>query len=273
MTIVEAIILGAIQGLTEFLPVSSSGHLVMGRELMGIRGDGDISFEMVLHAGTLLAVFVVMGRELLMPIRGAAGLFRPGAWKSTWRTSYEFRLCVMIAAATIPAGLVGLLLKRRIEVAFSDPTLTAKLFLVTAALLFVAAWIQKRRPAAAPGLSTRQAVLIGLAQAGAVFPGISRSGSTISAALASGVEAGTAGSFSFYLSVPVILGAILLEIPKIAASPEPIANLLIGFVVSFATGVLAFKWLLSMLRSGRIWYFGIYLIVVSLSYLFLFRRD
>jgi undecaprenyl-diphosphatase len=284
MTLVDAVVLGAIQGLTEFLPVSSSGHLVMGREFLGLRGDGDISFEMILHAGTLLSVFVVMARELRGLTVASKKLFTPSSWREAFGADADFRMLVYIVIGTVPAAIAGLLLRKEVERTFGDPRFTAKMFLVTAGLLFVAAYCQRRaarleaatgpeRKADSGGLTLLRSLIVGVAQACAIFPGISRSGSTISAALASGVNGKTAGTYSFYLSIPVIVGAILLELPKIVANGESFAVLATGFLTAFVTGVAAFRWLLVMLRSGRIWYFGLYLVAAGLSYLFLFHRS
>ncbi len=236
MSELEALILGVLQGATEFLPVSSSGHLVMGQELLGLSVPG-IAFEVVLHVATLLSVFVVYRGRILELGTGALVKNDRGAW----------RYLGLLALATLPAAIVGLGFRDRVEALFEEPAAVGVALLVTGALLFSTRWALRRPAAADVGVGA--ALLIGIAQSVALAPGISRSGSTVAMALWLGVRPVEAAAFSFLLSIPAIGGAALLQAPDLAASATGTAPLAIGFAFAALTGVLAIRLFVRMLEN------------------------
>lgn len=256
-----ALVLGALQGATEFLPVSSSGHLALGQAFFGVDPEaGGHRFSIVAHVGTLLAVVWMYRRDVLelamVPLRPLT----PSPARQT---------LLMMVLATLPLGLV---LVPGVEDAIlaveSDPRLVGGCLLLTAAILFVAF----RRPSEAgsdeidpPPPSPGVALTVGVAQLLAVLPGVSRSGSTIAAGLGLGLSRSAAARFSFLISIPAILGATVLEIAKLgeeAAAIDPMPYV-VGFVVSFVVGLACLRLLLLLVRSGRIGGFVIYLVVVG----------
>ncbi|MCH9687035.1 MAG: undecaprenyl-diphosphate phosphatase [Deltaproteobacteria bacterium] len=254
--------LGAIQGATEFLPVSSSGHLALGQALFGIDPEaGGHRFSIVAHGGTLLAVLWMYRRDVIelaqVPLRPLT--------PSPART-----MLLMMILATLPLGLVLLPgIEDAIVTVESHPRLVGVCLLVTAAIL----WFAFSRPSEAgrddesEPPPPRSAVMVGLAQLCAVLPGISRSGSTIAAGLALGLSRSAAARFSFLISIPAILGAIVLEVAKLgeeAGTIDPVPYI-VGFVISFVVGLACLRLLLRLVSSGRIGGFVIYLAVVGLA--------
>ena len=241
----EALLLGIVQGLSEFLPVSSSGHLVLGQALLGVQ-PGDLVFEVIVHFGTLLAVLTALwGR-----IRGlATGCVRrdPASW----------RMVVLLLVGTIPAGAIGFFFEDYLALAFQSPAAAAGCLVATGIVLWSTRFVTGRRGEIGFG----DALLIGLAQALAILPGISRSGMTICAGLWRGVDGREAASFSFLLSIPVILGATALKAAALIADPPDwnvVAPLLIGLVAAFVSGAVAIRWLFALLRGGRLDRFSYY---------------
>jgi undecaprenyl-diphosphatase len=238
MTLLGAILMAALQGLTEFLPVSSSGHLALFGMLLKVPR-GDIAFEVVVHLGTVIAVLLVYGKDLVSLLTGCLG-----------RDRESLRMLGLLALASVPAGAVGYFLGDAVERAFGSPLLVSSMLLVTGTVLYLTRFAG---PATRPSPGTAGAFLIGLAQACAVLPGISRSGATISTGLFRGVEQSGAARFSFLLSVPAIIGAGLLKARAIGGiDPGPA---IAGLLVSAAVGLLALRVLLRFLRSGR---FGVF---------------
>jgi len=236
----QAAWLAAVQGLTEFLPVSSSGHLVILQGLMDVPRQG-IAFEVVVHLGTLLAVLVVYGRDLLRILVGALR-----------RDRKSLRMIGLLAIGSVPAGAAGVLLGDSVRELFDSPLLASFMLLVTGTVLFTTRWARRDG-----GPGPLSAIVIGLSQALALLPGISRSGSTISTGLFFGLDREEAARFSFLLSVPAIAGAGLLELPGMSASDME-THLLVGFVVSALTGYSALRLLLRFVRHGKLhafcWY-------------------
>ncbi len=257
----QALVFGLLQGMTEFLPVSSSGHLVVLKVLFGLREVPRL-FDVVLHVATLLVVFVVFRRKIL-ELLGAILRFVRGRRRPEDAPLLAF--VRVIITATVFTGVIGLLIKD--SGAENHPRLVSALFIVTAVLLVAAG----RRSAGAggrPGL--KEAVIVGIAQGVGVLPGISRSGITISAALLAGMDRREAGEFSFLLAIPAILGAFILTLKdagELAAvvAPGPLAA---GFIAAFAAGYAALRILLGLVRGGRLGWFALYLVPLGLWGLF-----
>jgi undecaprenyl-diphosphatase len=241
MSLMESVALAAIQGLTEFLPVSSSGHLALASAFMNIPA-GSMAFEIVLHLGTLVAVLLVYAKDLLSI---ALGVFR-GQRESR-------HMVLILVVASVPAGIVGVFLSDGIGAVFGMPLLVSLLMLLTGTVLFLTRFSPPGR--GEPGI--RGGVFIGFFQALAVLPGVSRSGLTISAGLFRGVGRAEAARFSFLLSIPAILGAAVLELPK-AEWNTPIGVLLAGFAVSALVGYGALRVLLRFVQAGALHRFSWY---------------
>lgn len=241
MNLLESVALAAIQGLTEFLPVSSSGHLALASEFMNIPA-GSMAFEVVLHLGTLVAVLLIYGRDLSSIAVGVVRGRREGMLTA-----------LSLLLASVPAGIVGVFLSDRIEAVFGMPLVVSLLMLLTGTVLFLTRFSPPGR--GEPGI--RRGIFIGFFQALAVLPGVSRSGLTISAGLFRGVDRAEAARFSFLLSVPAILGAAVLELPK-AEWNTPVGVLVAGFAVSALVGYGALKLLLRFVGAGALhrfcWY-------------------
>jgi len=265
---VEAIILGVVQGLTEFLPVSSSGHLVLAKHLMGVTSpaaETGVLWEVVLHVGTLLAVIVVLRREVWLVLTGFfRGLVacRTGFLQAA-RKERGFALALVILLGSIPAGIVGVGFEDFIERLFASPYVSAGALLVTGTFLFATRYARRTRTNGHVGWL--DALLIGLAQATAICPGISRSGATISAGLFRGVDRAEAARFSFLLFIPAIAGAAVLELRKVGRLPAgTIAPLLLGGAVSAIVGLLALVALIRVVKAGKLHYFSYYCWAVGL---------
>ncbi len=257
MSILDAVILGLVQGLTEFLPVSSSGHLVMAQQILGVHEPG-VFLEVVLHVGTLLSVIIVYRAKLWELV---VGLF-------TGR-GRDLRYIALLALATLPAAVVGVLLESSIESAFDAPAFAGAMLLVTGVVLWTTRFVEKDRPGGTTEPGWLLALLIGCAQAFAILPGISRSGSTITAGLWGGMLGAAAAEFSFLMSIPAIAGAAVLQVGDVRADIGVIGAvpLAVGFLTSLIAGVVAIKFLVWMLRRQEFHRFAYYLWAVGLAYL------
>ena len=257
MSLIEAIILGILQGLTEFLPVSSSGHLVLGQELLDIHIEG-IAFEVFVHFGTLLSVLVIYRRDLLAMLTSLprfAG--NTGRIRQFYSEDRDFRWLLYIIIGSIPAGVIGLGMGAAIETAFNDAHTVAWMLMVTGTMLL----LTRFGKSAQQDMSLLVAVLVGVAQALAIMPGISRSGATISVALFLGIARDESARFSFLLAIPVILGATLLKLIELLQDlpqASQLLNLFAGTLVAFITGYIAIKLLLMFIRRGKLDYFAWY---------------
>lgn len=256
MNYFDATILGIVQGLTEFLPVSSSAHLVLAQEILHVNQPG-VALEILVHLGTLLAVlayykstFIDLTQSLWTPSR-----------------SDDRRTVLYLVLASIPAAVLGLALKPLFEEAFDSPVMTSVFLFVTGAILIVSRFLRKgTRPV---GLKT--AIVMGFGQAVAILPGISRSGSTIVSGMATGAESSGVAKFSFLMSVPVIIGATILELDHLAEIPPALFwQYAVAFVVSFATGLLAIHSLLTVIRRGKFYWFAWYCFAAGALGLYLF---
>ena len=246
MSLLEGFLLGILQGLTEFLPVSSSGHLVIFQDFFGIRLPG-ITFEAMVHFGTLLSVFWVFGGDMLRIVRCAPH-------KKT-----ERRFLLMLMLGTVPTGLMGLLFRDFFKIFFESTLTVGFMLLLTGAILYSLQYLWpgvKDEATIKPG----DALFIGFVQGLAIMPGISRSGSTIAAALWSGLDRETAVRFSFLVSVPVILGVTLLEIITLQETGfnRLTGGVLAGTLAAFLTGIFAIKVFVRLLQAGRFRYFAYY---------------
>lgn len=256
MNTLEAIVLGVLQGATEFLPVSSSGHLVMGQELMGLSVPG-ITFEVVVHLATLISVVVVY-RERLRELARGAFVERDGdAWKYVG----------LLAAATVPVAVVGLALGEQVEELFHRPATVGFALLFTGGVLISTRWALRR--SLSPSFGLRVALLVGLVQCLALVPGVSRSGITVVTALWLGVAPAQAAAFSFLMSIPAIGGAAVLEVPELSLAGSTLgpAPLTVAFVAAALTGVLAIRLFIRMLANRSFPAFAWYCWAVGLSFL------
>ncbi len=243
MTVIEAIFMGVLQGLTEFLPISSSGHLVIGQALLGIHIPGK-AIEVVVHVGTLFSILVVFWNDWLQLVK-------------TLRTQSSRNYFLFILIGTIPAAVVGILFEDALNQLFENVFSVGFALLVTGGILLVTKWMSEGEKA----VSLRRAILIGMAQAMAIIPGISRSGATISTGLALGLKPEEAARFSFLLAVPAIGGAALLTGLENVQDPTGSLSGIVLFsalVSSFLVGAFALRWLLKLISTGRLYWFSIY---------------
>jgi len=246
-------LLALIQGITEFLPVSSSGHLVIAQRWFGWTKD-NVLLDAVLHLGTAVAIIIIYRKDI-------QALFEGVFSKDRAQRRPSLKYVALILIATVPAGIAGVAFKRFFERMFLNAEAAGALFFVTAAFLF-ASGLRKRPPFA---LNLPKAFVIGLAQALAILPGVSRSGTTISTALLLGTDRREAGRFSFLLGLPVIVGAALLELKDAAGASISPGLLAAAFGLSMFTGVIALKLLLRFIEHGRLHYFGYYLVALGLA--------
>lgn len=250
MGILHSIFLGVVQGLTEFLPVSSSGHLVFFQSLMGLK-EPPIFFDIMLHLGTLLAVVIYFWTDILKIIEGIISILRK---KEENREGAKLFLWIILAS--IPTGLMGILFKDWFESFFSKPKLVGGMLLITGLILWLTRFTKKEgKPLKRMG--GVDAILIGIAQGLAILPGISRSGATISTGLFCGLDRELSGKFSFLLSIPAILGATLLEYKKLDIT-SGLGTVLIGTSVAFGVGILALTFLMKIIKMGKIFNFSYY---------------
>ncbi|MDE0470480.1 MAG: undecaprenyl-diphosphate phosphatase [Ekhidna sp.] len=255
MTWIEALILGLIQGLTEFLPVSSSGHLEIGSVLFGVETDGNLLFAVVVHLATVLSTIVVF--------RGDISIILQEISKLQWNESTRF--VVLILVSMMPVLIIGLLFKDEIVPFFSgNLLLVGSMLLITSLLLFFA----HRKKGGTKAVDLVSSLIIGIAQAFAVMPGISRSGATISTALMMGVERSKAAKFSFLMVLLPIMGASILQFKDYAETPSihkiAVLPLVVGFITSFISGFAACRWMTRIVRKGKLSYFALYCLIVGL---------
>ena len=256
---IKILVLGVVQGLTEFFPVSSSGHLVLGEKLLGITSEG-AALEIALHLATAVAIIVGLRRDIRRLLAaffgGLFGKVLRGRPREAW-TDAHFRMSVLILLGSVPAGLVGILFDDRIEAQFSNVLLVGITLLVTGALLLSTRFA---RPEADAALGPGRALIIGVAQAFAILPGISRSGTTISAAVWTGIDRDQAARFSFLLFLPAGLGAALLKLPGAFEAGMEVSTgaLAIGFVAAGLVSYVALFTLLRIVRRGGLFWFAPY---------------
>jgi undecaprenyl-diphosphatase len=253
MSWIEALILGLVQGLTEFLPVSSSGHLELGKVFLNIEAKENLTFSILVHAATVMSIIVVFFKDLRFLISEVI--------KFQWNESMVYS--VKIAVSMIPIVIVGIFLKSEVESVYTGKIVfVGIMLLITASLLLLTYFAKSRNK----DVTFRDAFIIGIAQAVAVLPGISRSGATIATGLFLGVRKDLVTRFSFLMVLIPIIGATLLDLLK-TDSPEEIAigfiPLLIGFAAAFISGLFACRVMLNIVRKGKLIYFAIYCILAA----------
>ena len=249
MTIFEAALLGIIQGLTEFLPISSSGHLVIGQKVLGISVAGNV-FEIVVHLGTLVSVFIVFWKDIWQLI-------------TSLKSAPTQKYISAIIVGTLPAVIIGFLFRDVISEAFENIKVVAVTLMITGLILLTTKFINTKLK----DISVGRGLLIGIAQGMAIIPGISRSGMTISLGMYLGIAPDKAAKFSFLLGIPAIFGAGLLTGLDLMESSEPtlaLSVLIVGFVSSLLVGWISLKWLLGLIKSGKFHWFGVYCLLIGL---------
>lgn len=259
MTIWESFVLGIIQGLTEFLPVSSSGHLELAKVIFGteIAGDENLMFTVSVHAATALSTVVVFRKEIKDIIQG---LF-------AFKNNSSFHFSIKIILSMVPAVGVGLFFKDFLSRLFQGNTLlVGSMLLVTSALLY----FSEQSKGTEKKITTPKAILIGLAQAIAILPGISRSGATIATALLLKIDRTEAARFSFLMVVPLILGSMVKSIFEGDLSQENVelTPIIVGFLAAFFSGYFACTWMIALVRKSKLSYFALYCLVIGLIALF-----
>lgn len=247
----QALVLGIIQGLTEYLPVSSSGHLAISSYLFGIDGEENLAFTVLVHVATVMSTFVVLWKEIDWILKG---LFK-------FKMNDETKYFLNIVVSMIPIGIVGVFFKDTVEEIFGSGLLIVGCCLLLTAVLLTFSYYAK--PRQRENISMKDAFIIGLAQACAVLPGLSRSGSTIATGLLLGNKKEKLAQFSFLMVIPPILGEALLDVLKAAKGEEAFGDisvlpLVVGFIAAFVSGCLACKWMINIVKKGKLIYFGIY---------------
>lgn len=253
MTHIDAAILGLVQGLTEFLPVSSSGHLVLAQHMLGLGGVENLTMDLLLHVATLAAVVISFRSDLIRLVVGIAS------------DAGQRRLALLLVAAMIPTGIIGLSIKPFITGAFERPAVVGALLIATGALLYVAPRL--RRPSGSlSDLRLPQALWIGLAQGIAVLPGVSRSGTTICVGMLGGMSGEAAARFSFLLAALAISAAMVLNIPGATSLAEThLSTVAVGMIVAFVSGMLSIRLLMRVARRGRFDGFAYYCWAVGVA--------
>ena len=263
----EALILGLLQGLTEYLPVSSSGHLAIGSHILGIEAEENLMFTVAVHVATVLSTLVVLGGEIFRLVRGTFGPFNAGA-SGLARLNADQRYMLNILVSMIPIFVVGIFFKDAVESIFGQGLLVVGCCLLVTAGLLAYSYLSK--PRQKENISLLDAFIIGIAQAVAVLPGLSRSGSTIATGLILGNNKAHMAQFSFLMVIPPILGEALLDTIKAAKEGFSAAfgdlsvmALVVGFVAAFVSGIAACKWMIGIVRRGKLIYFAYYCVAVG----------
>ncbi len=247
----EALILGLVQGLTEYLPVSSSGHLAIGSHLFGLEGAENLAFTVLVHVATVMSTLVILWSEIDWIVRG---LFK-------CELNAETKYALNIVVSMVPIGIVGVFFKYKVEEIFGSGLLVVGCMLLVTAVLLTFSYYAK--PRQKEHIGWRDALIIGLAQACAVMPGLSRSGSTIATGLLLGNKKENLAQFSFLMVIPPILGEALLDVMKAVKGEDTFGGidtlpLVVGFVAAFLSGCVACRWMIDIVKKGKLVYFGIY---------------
>ena len=257
MSALEAFLLGMLQGLTEFLPVSSSGHIELGAHYLGIDSADNLLFTVLVHGATVLSTLIVFRKDIAQLLKGVL----------KWQYNEETRFVLYILVSMIPVGIVGVFYKDEVEALFTGKVLfVASMLMVTGFLLLATHYIKAQTQSGE--LNYLKAFIIGLAQALAVLPGISRSGATIATGLLTGVRKEQATRFAFLMVIIPILGASLLEVIKIIENPAvtgsiPVSSLVVGFISALVFGILACRWMINIVQKGNLKYFAFYCFAIA----------
>lgn len=247
----QALVLGIVQGLTEYLPVSSSGHLAISSNLFGIEGEENLAFTVLVHVATVCSTLVVLWKEIDWILKG---LFK-------FEMNAETKYFLNIVVSMIPIGIVGVFFKDAVEEVFGSGLLIVGCMLLLTATLLIFSYFAK--PRQREHISMKDAFIIGLAQACAVMPGLSRSGSTIATGLMLGNKKESLAQFSFLMVIPPILGEALLDVLKMVKGDDAFGDisalpLVVGFVAAFVSGCVACKWMINIVKKGKLVWFGVY---------------
>lgn len=258
MNWIEALLLGILQGLTEFLPVSSSGHLELGKAFLGIDAENSLLFTVIVHGATVLSTIMVFREDILRLILGAL--------KFQWNE--ETKMVSLLLWSMLPVLIVGIFFKDEVEALFTGRIhFVGAMLLLTALMLFAGSISPDRQKK----IGFISALIIGFAQAVAVIPGISRSGSTIATGMMLGIDRSRLARFSFLMVLLPIIGANILDIKDSIGGPElsgELFPLIIGFLAAFITGLLACKWMIQLVQKGKLYYFALYCLLLGLSAIF-----
>jgi len=270
MDLLQAILLGILQGITEFLPVSSSGHLALARALVGRELVPGITFEIVVHFGSFCSIAFYFRERLIAILKDLFRSLTPAGIKAGRLTSDgNTRYSFIILLSMIPAMLVGFTLKDQVEEIFINPVIVSAMLLVTGTLLFATRFVKHPQNE----VDVKKGLIMGVAQAFAILPGISRAGSTISIGLFSGVKRESVADFSFLMVLPVLAGAMLLELVEIAQNGieyGAVMALIGGFIASFTSGYLSLKYLIILLKKDKFYLFSFYCWAVGIAGLIYF---
>lgn len=266
MSWLEALILGIVQGLTEFLPVSSSGHLTILSNLFGLEGESNLTMIVVLHVATVLSTLFVLWKEVVWIFKD---LFTKQSWKSYSGLNDGTKYAINILISMIPVGIVGFFFKDTVEEIFGSGMLIVGIMLLVTASLLAFSYFAK--PRQRENISGWHAFLIGIGQAVAVMPGLSRSGTTIATGLLLGNKKEKIAQFSFLMVIPPVLGEALLDVKDVVevgfseamGGISPIA-LIVGFLAAFITGAIACKWMINVVKKGKLIWFAVYCLIVGL---------
>ena len=265
MDIIQAIIIGLVQGLTEFLPVSSSAHLIFAQQALGV-ADVGLAFDVLLHVGTLVAVIVYFFNDIVNMIKGfllSLVDLKDGNFMGELKKDPYKKLAWLTILATIPIGIVGVLFNDIVESMFQGLTVPAFLLLITGCLLYVSQRMNSGR-IDVRNITLKEALIMGCGQALAILPGLSRSGTTIAAGLFAGLDKEFAAKFSFILSIPAILGAAVFQLKDLSGGSVEIGACIAGFIVAAISGYLAISFLLKIVREKSLDIFAYYCWIVGI---------
>ena len=262
----EALILGIVQGLTEFLPVSSSGHLTLLSNLFGLSGESNLTMIVALHVATVLSTLTILWKEIVWIFKD---LFAKQSWRSYYGLNNGTKYAINILISMIPVAIVGFFFKDKVEEIFGSGLLIVGIMLLVTALLLAFAYFAK--PRQREHISGWHAFIIGIGQAIAVMPGLSRSGTTIATGLLLGNKKENLAQFSFLMVIPPVLGEALLDVMDISqqgftAAMDGISagSLIIGFIAAFITGCLACKWMINIVKRGKLIWFAVYCVIIGI---------
>lgn len=267
--IIKYIFLGLLQGITEILPISSSGHLMVFRKLFNTNMFNDLNFEIVIHFGSLIALFIIFQKDIIKLIKGFFKYLFTKDEKEKKKYKPDFKYCMLIIVASIPAGIIGIIFKDALEKVLESIKIVGIAFLITALTLILVRNLKGQKEE--KDITYLDALIIGLMQAIAIVPGLSRSGTTISACLFRGFKQNIAAKFVFIMFFPISFGSFILGINDIISSGN-LAKVAIpyslGLISSIIATYFAAKWFFQTIKNGKLWKFAVYCIIVGIFTLF-----